>query len=807
ERNTDPRPLSPGAANQVPNLTDAQVAAVQTIAKNVYNYNAGDILAITNNIDEKFDVKLSWNISDRQKFKITYINAYDATDNPQNSSTSTTSPAIGLASDAYKLTEVIHAGIVQLNSDWTDRFSTETRFAYRSTKRGQDPELGRGFAQFRVCTAPTSVGVVGTSNTVTSCGTGNPVVALGPDISRQTNSLFTDTYDGSFLLRYKAGNHDFKGLVEYVENRTTNAFLQYSAGSYYFDSLADFQNRTASQFDYQNALTLNPNDTAANFRYGVYTFGLQDDWKVSNALAVTLGLRYDLYSGYNAVRLNQNFINRYGFSNYKNFDGLFAIQPRVSFDYKGVKNLDVRGGYGIFGGGTPDIYVSNSYSNTGAISNRIASVIRATPVGGNALTCNAPYTAANAGVCTAALNGVTGTSIPGVVNSYLTTNLASTATQLTASLDPRFKVPTYHRISLSADYRLFGINFGADYVFNKTIESVTFTDLRSVRIGTLPDGRPRYTFLLTPGALGANGLPITADTNTDIQITNTPQGRSHVGVVRFDKAFDWGLSLGGSYTYESVRDVSNATSSVASSLYSGQFFNDPNNAAYGRSADETKWSFKYSLGYDHAFWRDYRTVFQLFGETRAGRPYSFTFQDNTPGRSAVFGTIGQSGQVLLYVPTGPNDPIVTYDSTATRDSLDGLINATQLKNYRGQVAAKNIARARANTQLDLHLEQELPTFVGRSRFAVFADIQNFPNLINKNWGGLYQIGSQNATVVQVTCLSTPLAIGAPIPAGVANTTSTQPCAQYRYSNYVSPTEQVNITQSLYLIRIGARFKF
>ncbi|WP_339528101.1 hypothetical protein, partial [Pseudomonas sp. EL_65y_Pfl2_R96] len=151
---------------------------------------------------------------------------------------STTSPALGLASNGYKLTELLRTGIAQLNSDWSDRVSTETRFVYKAYTRGQNPELGRGFAQFRVCTAPTSVltPVAGNGDNATSCGSGNPVVALGPDISRQTNALFTDTYDGSFLLRFKAGQHDFKGLFEYAENRTTNAFLQYSAGSYYFDS-------------------------------------------------------------------------------------------------------------------------------------------------------------------------------------------------------------------------------------------------------------------------------------------------------------------------------------------------------------------------------------------------------------------------------------------------------------------------------------------------------------------------------------------------------------------------------------------
>ena len=34
----------------------------------------------------------------------------------------------------------------------------------------------------------------------------------------------------------------------------------------------------------------------------------------------------------------------------------------------------------------------------------------------------------------------------------------------------------------------------------------------------------------------------------------------------------------------------------------------------------------------------------------------------------------------------------------------------------------------------LHLEQEVPAFVGKSRISVFADIENLPNLINHNWG-------------------------------------------------------------------------
>lgn len=825
EKNTDPRPLSPGSTSGVPGLTDATVAQIQSIAKSVYGYTTGDILPITKNIDEKFTVKLNVNLSDRQKLQFSYINAYDATDSLVNSGvtasgnntsapTSNVGPSISLASNDYKLTELLRTGIIQLNSDWTDRFSTEVHLVYKSYHRGQDPELGRGFAQFKVCGVQNAPTIPTTTDNYILCGVnagvGNPTVYFGPDISRQTNTLQTDTYDFAGLARFQAGNHAFKALLQYVDEKTNNAFLQYSAGAYYFDSITDFQNGNASQFDYQNALNLDPNSTAANFRYGVYTAGLQDDWTISPSLRVTAGIRVDLYDNYTPVTPNASFIARNGFSNTNSFDGLYAIQPRLSFAYKGIRNLDLRGGAGIFAGGTPDIYFSNSYSNTGVVQNRIQAVVRATVnPNGSTATCNAPYnTVALAPICTAALNGVTGTSIPAAVNTFLSTNTASLVTAPTASVAPNFRLPTYKRFTLSADYKFFGINFGADYLYSKTIESVTFTDLRSIQNGVLPDGRPRYTFRPTPGVVGQ-----TTDTNTDIQIGNTPLGRSHIAVVRFDKEFDWGLSLSGSYTYQDVKDVSNATSSVASSLYNAQAVVDPNNASYGTSSDQTKWQFKYNVGYDHAFFRDYRTVIQLFGETRAGRPYSFTMNDPSGTRGAVFGTTGNSNHYLLYVPLAGNDPKVSYDSAATQAALETLIGSTALNKYRGLIAPKNIARSRANTRIDLHVEQEIPTFVGRSRITLFGDIENLPNLINHDWGGFRQVAfPQTATAVTVQCLAVATPTGTAPAAGVVNTATVvngvaQTCAQYRYSAAQTPAELVTANNSLYLIRVGARFKF
>ncbi len=810
ERNTDPRPLAVTNISQIQGLTGAQVTQIQGIAQSVYGYDTGNFLTLNNQKDEKIVGRIDWNVTSGQKLSLSYINAYESSTVANGTTVSTTAPSLGLESNYYQRSVLLRAGIAQLNSDWTDNLSTEARFLYKSNKVGQDPLRGRGFAQFRVCTDATSITAptaANNQNGPTNCGT-NAAVQFGPDSSRQSNALFFDTWGGSLLARYNAEGHEVEVLAEYNRNRSTNLFLQNTAGSYYFDSITDFQNRNASSLAYQNALTLNPNDAAANFIYEQWTFGVQDTWQVTPTFDLTYGIRYDLYGQRSEVAPNNSYFARYGFYNTKNYKGLDNFQPRLAFNWKPIDHLRIRGGASVFGGGSPDIYLSNSYSNTGALANSINTINR-TFVGGVA-GCGAPYTGANAAVCNAALAGVTGTAIPTEVNNYLQLNTGALRTATTSSLARDFRAPSVTKFNLSAEYDLFGFTFGADYLYTTTNEGVSFTDLRSRVAGTLPDGRPRYTFVTTPGA-GAQ----TADANSDYLLYNDGRGRGHVGVVRFDKQFDWGLSFGGSYTLQDIKDVSPATSSTPGSLYATAAKADPNFPAYGKSSDETTWAFKYNLGYDHAFFGDYKTTIQLFGETRAGRRYSFTMQDTAPSssvncaRSCVFGTVGNNDAHLLYVPTGGNDPLVSYDSADTQNQLETLINNSKLKDYRGKIAAKNIARSRAFTRIDLHLEQELPTFIGGSRVSIFGDIENLPNLLNSDWGGLRQQGfSYTPSVVRVQCLQTAVATGATPTAAQFSNSAATPCAQYRYSTFRPTNENVvSTTNSLYLIRVGARFSF
>jgi hypothetical protein len=712
--------------------------------------------------------------------------------------------------------------VTQLNSQWTDTFSTEFRAFYKNYKRIQDPVLGRGFAQFRVCTNPTSGG------SLTGCENSAAVVSFGPDTSRQTNALTSESYGGLLQARLTAGDHDIRLFGEFQDTDIFNSFLQNSAGNYYFDSIADFQAGRANSFSYGNAVpSLVPEDAAAKFGYQLYTVGIMDNWTVTPTFNLSIGARYDLFGGSERPAFSEAFATRFASgatvngelisipSNRANLSGRGLFQPRFGFSWRPLARLYLRGGGGIFGGGAPDVYLSNSFSNTGVLSNSLS--INRTATGFSGFAGNVPP-ATQIAVGSAALDSVNGTTIPSAVNNFLAgTRAAGNST--TNALDPNFKIPSQWRATISADYRANlgplgdDWNLGADFLYSKVRDQVYFTDIRSVPIpGSLtPDGRQRYRNL-------ADTLTST-NTNTDILLTNTQKGRAYIAVARFDKAWDFGLSINGSYTYQDVKDRAPATSSTAGSNYTNGAFVDPNNVAYGISNDQVKHLFKFGATFEKAFFGDYKSTIALFGESRAGHPFSYTFQDFGSGRSAVFGTTGRStatgvagNRYLVYVPTGPSDPLVTYSDTAFRDAFEAFVNSSGLAKYRGKVAPRNAFRSPWFTKLDLHLSQELPVPVwSQARIKVFADIENFTNFIDKDWGQQREyVFPYNAAVAQVQCLTT---AGNGVGQGTVAANVSQPCAQYRYSPlggtnaFTPPTDQVYVNQSLYAIRVGVRFEF
>lgn len=785
--------VGPGFSTQIPGISQAQVDQVTSIAKSVYGYDTLGLIQNAVEGDRKIVLKLDANVTDRQRASLTYINNYGTNQFQQN--TFTTPPfALGYQSNAYQLREKVNTGIFQLNSTWSDNFSSEFRTTYTEYDRDQTPIGGRNFAQFGVCLDPASVG------SLTSCG--GTRLFFGPDISRQANDLNTENLYAEFKPKLTLGNHSIKGLIGASRVHTYNLFLQNALGNVYFDSIADYQARKANQLTLADAVpSLNPTDAAANFVSKSVTLGLQDDWNVSSALQVSAGLRWDGYFSGDEPPLNPNFQSRYGFSNQQTFDGKGLFQPRVGFNWKTTPRLVIKGGTGIFGGGTPEVFLSNSFSNTGTLTNSVTLQRNGSAAGCNVTTTG--LTLAQQQAICASLNNVNGRTFPTALLNYIATNTGSLALAPTNAIDPNLKIASQWRSTLSFNYNanlpVLGDNwlFGADVLYSKILNAYQWTDLRSVQAGTLPDGRPRYAAF---GGLGGS--------NQDLLMTNSHRGRSIIGVVRFSKAWDWGLRLDGSYTRQDVKDENELTSATAGSLYNSNAFIDANRAAYGRSIYEIRNAFKFTIDYNHAFFGDNKTRISIFGDWHSGRPYSLTALDNTSGgRGSVYGTVGNLGRQLLYVPTA-SDPRVSFDSAASQTAFNNLVSQLGLEKYRGRILPKNSETSPHFFKVDLHLAQEIPTIVTPAKVELFADVENVLNLINHNWSSLRQVVfPYTASVVNVQCLNQQVATGTAPGAGVVNTSSTQTCAQYRYSNVTRPNLVLSTRQSFYQIRVGARIRF
>jgi len=765
-----------GFPTVVPNLTQAQIDNVSSISQSLYGYDTLGVQSSTIETDEKITAKLDWNITDGHRLSATYIRNDSANSSTAGfSSASTSAPALGLGSNNYKRPEKVDSYVVQYNADWASNFHTELRANYRKYDLTPVPFGDIPFPQVRVCLDP-SAATGGTNANVQNCNPTTAQLYFGPDQFRHFNYVRTKQYGVDAVARMEFGDISVKLNADWSHLDVANAFTQNAYGNYYFDSLADFQNRRANTYALGGSITGDLNDVLASFKYDQYTVGGQVAWDPDPGFNLTFGGRVDTYGGLTPPPLNNFFLARYGFSNRSGINGKIVAQPRLSARWEPARNLQLRAGIGLFAGGSPDVFLGNSYSVSGVFANAVT--INRNADG----TCTLPTPT----ICSAALNNVTG-AIPAAVSDYLANNTGSLSLANVNAMDPKFHMESTWKSSFSVDYTPDvlggGWNIGGDIYYGWVNYAPIYKDLRLAAIGTMPDGRTRYASL-------------TAGANTDLYLTNTRKGHSLVAVARIDKSFDFGLSVGGSYTFQDVTDVSSMNGTTASGTYGQNAMVDPNIAAYGTSIYEIRNSIKFHLDFEHAFFGDNKTTFSLFGERRSGIPYSLTMNDPllANSHSTVFGTAGSSNRYLLYVPNVSAidaDPLVTYDSAATYTAFSNFVNANGLK--QGAIIKKNTMRAPNWFKVDLHVDQEIPVpLLGGTKIKVFGDVENVLNLIDRDWGALRQVSFPYlAQVVNVACAAT----------------SGSNCTKYRYSNFANPAVNNQGKVSLYAVRVGVRVSF
>jgi hypothetical protein len=724
-------------------ISQATIDQIAAISKDKYGYDAGSLVPSMPVEDEKLLIKLDWNINDEHRASF----VYNYNDGFTLSQSDNRSDRISLSNHFYERGAELQSFVSSIYSDWNDVFSTEVRIGYSELDNRQiSLDRASGFGEFRI-----------NHNGVS--------VYLGPDDSRQANKLKYDNLSIKLAGTYYLDDHELSFGYEREELDVFNMFVQHTEGEHRFGSIEDFENGIARVY-YGNASSHNPVDAAGEFKYALNTLYAQDKFDlIDYDITLTAGLRYDWYTSNDVPANNPNFKNRFGFSNQQNLDGVDLIQPRFGFNWIYDEQLELRGGFGLYSGGNPNVWISNSYSNDGVRN------IQENQKGVQLLGPDA----------VAFVNGgKAGFDIPLDLYNAVGSGSTDDSTNVT---DPNFEIPSEWKYSLGATYVTESdFVFTVDYLYTDKKDSALIRNLALAsnktadgRPITAPDGRPIYNDKIHPF-------------KSDLLLTNVSgdDAYSHVLSFGMNKSFDNGIDVAVSYAYTKSNDVHPMTSSVAFSNYHGIAAHDPQNPGVSTSNYEIPHRATLSLSYKHQFFDGLDTKFSLFGQALQTNPYSYTF-DNTH----MFG-YAEDPRDLLYVPRD-NDGLVEYGFHTNEQGEKEAFQKADFDKWvereglaRGEIQGRNSQDGDWWVTFDLKVEQEFTGFSEGHKGSAFFVIKNVGNLLNDNWGTL-NTGSYMQNAV---------------------TASINDNGQYVFEEFNNPSgTDFEVRPSLYEIRLGVKYDF
>ncbi|MFN2099761.1 TonB-dependent receptor domain-containing protein [Altererythrobacter sp. MF3-039] len=763
-------PTGSGLANEADFATQAQFDEFEQIANDIYGQDIGGFATITPETAVRYFGRLDAYITDDHRLELTYQHLDESnvtSDTGGNNFTGINSfNEQGTLSDYYS---------ARLYSDWSENFSTELRVSRSDISDRQGP-FGFNEQQEENPTVRLAVGVVGPSE--------NGLLTTGPSIFRSSNALEQQVDQAKLGATLLAGDHTFSFGAEANRAEVFNLFAINSTGTLYFQNLDDFREGIltdgflttpfAGADDVVDGITAGGliaatasgdiRETGATFTRTIWSIYAQDEWQVNDQLNLLLGARMDWYSG-DAARVTPNFQQRYGFSNSRSFGSIDPIfLPRLGFTYdlfnEGFFDSTViKGGVGIFGGGDPSVWFSNTFSNTGF---------------------SASQGSTNDGECAALA-----TPIDVVENGQFTGfpqcardaggNVAASGENPTQTIDPNLKLPTVVRANLGLETR-FGTetgffsnwNLNLDYIYSKFRNPLNWVDLtyaidfRRGDNGFAVDGRPYYSSIdpllddcnatfISPGVWdGVTTECFNTRREDEYMLTNAGSFESHVFSAILSKNFEGGLlteagnfRLNMGYAYTDAENRRESRSSTASSNFGKSAHFDLLDPDASTSNYQTAHVLTFAANLREEFFGDYGTEIGLALVARSGRPYSLTF-DRSP-----FSELSSSrDSALIYVPTGIDDPNLSPDSDfGDVQELIDYVAASGCDFTPGETIKRNTCRADWYWDMDMRISQELPgpgkLFGVKDRFTLFADFDNILNMLDSSWNVFRTVPGNN----------------------------------------------------------------
>jgi outer membrane receptor protein involved in Fe transport len=535
-------------------------------------------------------------------------------------------------------------------------------------------------------------------------------LAAGGEKFSHGNELDQDNIEATANLTFGiGGNHQITVGTHNEFFKFRNLFAAGRFGTWTFGDADSLAAGLARRYEIQ--LETRPDGFTSRFNVKQFGAYIQDVWSTSDRLTLTAGLRIDVpYTDKPTRNPLTQLVDTLGVDTGVFPNGNALWSPRVGFNWDpfGNGNTIVRGGVGLFSGRPPYVWMSNAFTGTG-----LEQVT---------LTCSAAgtiptFTVDAADQPSLCAGASTGPTIPAATVVYF---------------DKDFKFQQSLKYSLGLDKRFAGgLVFTFDFLHTQARNQMYQTD-DNVLLGAINgEGRQLYSNP-TATASPANSSRRLKKTGPNVaQVVhhlNKSADRSTMWSVQLQKSFASGLSFSGSYTHSKVEDLMTLGSSVATSnLRNTPLVGTLDNRELSRSAFDIPHKLALSGSANLPF--DIRA--SMIYTARAGTPYAYVYSNDADGD-------GNATNDLFYVPRDQSDIslIVPTNSTAQAewDRLNAHIVAEPcLREQRGRIMERGSCRNPWQKFLDLRLAKVIPTLRGQS-LEVTADVFNFLNLVNKEWG-------------------------------------------------------------------------
>ena len=723
---------STSSGSQISRPTVSQMQQVSDVLLNKYNYVTGPWEGFdAKKGSKKFLARLDWNINENNKLNLRYIHHDSDSDEMTSNSASagngnrrTSEFSLAYKNSGYVIKDNTRSIVLELDTKLSETLSNSFIAGY--DYQNEDRALQGG-------------GIFPTIDILD--GGGRTFIAAGLDPFTPGNKLDYSTLHFTNNITKKSGSHTYVVGANFERFVSNNSFFPASNGVYVFNSLDSFLTATGTPSPAAPATPASGVPARYQLRYSALPGAVeplqvlksnridlyaQDDYKVDSQLKLTYGLRVSRVS-FEDTALENPAISALSFKKGEQFntgtmlDAQYLFEPRFGFnlDVTGKSTTQIRGGTGIFSGRPPMVFLSNSIGNNGVLTGFIDAIGDDVANGNYAFTTNQS------------------TYIPNTPTLPSTFDLALTAKD--------YKFPQSWKTTVALDQKLpYGFVGTIEGIFSKNLNEVFYrnanqADPSGTINGTLSgDNRPYYSGT-------AFGNRINNNVSAAIVLDNSNKGYFYSTTLKLEYPYQKGLWGSIAYTRSEAYDLLSAGSIASGSWNGANSVNGNNYLPLSTSSNNTPhrivglFGYKFEYGQKAGFATSVNIGY--IGE-QAGT-YSYTYNGDLNGDTI-------NGNDLLYVPNKATDlkfadlnqttlgtTTTLYTAAEQQIAFDKYIdNDPYLSSKRGQYVSRNGSVLPMLHKLDLGITQDFYIKIAgkKNTFQFRADIINFTNLLNRNWG-------------------------------------------------------------------------